>query len=71
MRLITFLGVVDVPCEIVIYSDNKAVVDGYNSGPREGHGNMDDLWEQYWAIHSIIAPQGWHIDVGKIKAHTP
>ena len=35
-----------------------------------GHGNMDDLWETFWAIHSLVNQQGWIINVHKVKAHT-
>ena len=44
---VTFLGIFGGPCHIVIYSDNQAVVDGYNKGSVEDHGNMDGLWEAY------------------------
>ena len=60
---VNFLGIVDGPCSVHIYSDNKAVVDGYNAGQRMGHGNMDDLWEPFWAIHSLVSQQGWIINV--------
>ena len=67
---VTFLGIAPGPCTIHIYSDNVAVVDGYNVGRRVGHGNMDDLWEPFWAIHSRVTSGGWIIKVHKVKAHT-
>ena len=45
---------------LLIISDNKAVVDGFYRGPKPGQGNMDDLWEKFWAIYEIRhrAPEG-------------
>ena len=67
---VTFLGTAAGHCTIHIYSDNKAVVDGYKAGRRVGHGNMDDMWELYWSTHDHATNNGWTIKVLKVKAHT-
>ena len=45
-------------------------MDGFHKGPIFAHGNMDDLWETFWVIHSLVSQQGWIMNVHKVKAHT-
>ena len=45
-------------------------MDGFHKGSKTEQGNMDDLWEKFWAIYSIANSMGWEIDLRKIKSHT-
>ena len=56
--------------KLSIISDNKAVVDGFYRGPKTGQGNMDDLWERFWAIYIVAQTAGWEVSLQKIKSHT-
>ena len=69
-----YTAVLPTPAPLTVISDNKAVVDGFNKGPRApdspSHSNMGDLWERFWAIYDIAQQAGWTIQVQKIKSHT-
>ena len=70
IAMVLFTAALPTPAMHTIISDNKAVVDGYNVGHRPGHGNMDDLWERFWAIYEKAKTAGWRVDIRKIKSHT-
>ena len=74
MAITLYTAVLPTPAPLLIISDNKAVVDGFNKGPRApespSHSNMGDLWERFWAIHAIAQRAGWTFQVQKIKSHT-
>ena len=67
---VMYTAVLSTPGEAHIYSDNQAVVDGYHKGCTFAHGNMDDLWETFWAVHDLAVVGKWTFHVHKIKSHT-
>ena len=76
MAIVLYMAVLPIRAKLTIVSDNKAVVDGYNKGPKLGQGNLDDLWERFWAIHDCAragGAGGWEFEnfgVITIKSHT-
>ena len=70
MSYVMYTVLIPEPCEVKNYSDNQAVVDGLYKGRIFAHGNMDDLWETFWAIHDIVVTQKWKFCVHEIKSHT-
>ena len=50
MSFVMYTAMLPEPGEVHVYSENQAVVDECHKGPRPGHGNMDDLWETFWAV---------------------
>ena len=60
-----YTAALPTPASLIVISDNKAVVDGFNLGPRApdspSHSNMGDLRERFWAIYAIAQQAGWTI----------
>ena len=71
MSFVMYTVLIPEPCEVDIYSDNQAVVEGFHKGPTAvAHSNMDDLWETFWALHDTATTHKWKFRVHKIKSHT-
>ena len=49
--IVLFKATLPTPARLTIVSGNKAVVDGFNKGPKPGNGNVDDLWVRFWATY--------------------
>jgi len=68
-RLLTFLIPLEEVGTLDVYTDNKAVFDGWNIGPKISHGNLGDLWSLCWDLYDVVKERGWNIALHKVKSH--
>lgn len=68
-RLLTFLVPLEEAGTIDVYTDNKAVFNGWHAGPKVSHGNLGDLWSLCWDLDRVVRDRGWTIRLHKVKSH--
>lgn len=65
----TFILPREEPGEVGVYTDNKAILGGWNEGPKINHGSLGDLCGICWDLYQVCKDRGWTIRLHKLKFH--
>ena len=67
--LFRFLTTLESGGLLNVYTDNKAVYDGFVARKRPATDHINILWEEVWLLWNQVREQGWVVVLFKVKGH--